>query len=87
MPTVGYPWSVVTVVLISVGPIFVLGLAVPLGALWNKAPMRLNSAISSTKTSASKEAERQKQQPQEQLGAPQNQVKSESTLAALGIMI
>jgi len=49
--------------------------------------MRLNSAISSTKTSASKEAERQKQQPQEQLGAPQNQVKSESTLAALGIMI
>ena len=86
-PTVGYPWSVVTVVLNSVGPSFVFGLAVPLVALWNKAPLRPGSTASSTKTSTRKETERQKQQPQEQLGSPQNQINSESTLAALGIMI
>ena len=87
-PTVGYPWSVVTVVLNSVGPIFVFGLAVPLVALWNKAPLRPGSATSGTNASTDEEeAKRQKQQPQQPFGSPQNQVKSESILAALGIMI
>jgi phosphatidylinositol glycan class O len=86
-PTVGYPWSVVTVVLNSVGPFFVFALAVPLVALWNKAPLRSGSTASGTNTSTSKETERQTQQPQEQPGSPQNQVESESTLAGLGIMI
>ena len=60
-PTVTYPFSVVTVVLNSVGPIFLMALGAPLLGLWNHAPLpTLDSAA---------------------------QVKRESTLASLGVMI
>ncbi|KAF8147389.1 hypothetical protein B0H34DRAFT_803370, partial [Crassisporium funariophilum] len=64
-PTLSYPFSVVTVVLNSVGPIFMMALAAPLLALWNRAPL---STGVDTQDSAM-------------------QVKHESTLAALGMMI
>jgi GPI ethanolamine phosphate transferase 3 subunit O len=38
-PTVTYPFSVITVVLNSVGPIFLMALGAPLLALWNRAPL------------------------------------------------
>ena len=74
-PTVTYPFTPITVVLNSVGPLFVMGVAVPLTALWNRAPL---SALTSpeTKTTVSDK------QP-----SPDVQVKGESTLAALGIMV
>lgn len=62
-PTLTYPFSVVTVVLNSIGPIFLLALAAPLVALWNRAPQSANKA-----------------------GADE-QVKRESTLAGLGVMM
>ncbi|KAF8174560.1 phosphoethanolamine N-methyltransferase [Pholiota molesta] len=62
-PAVSYPFSVVTVFLNSIGPIFLLALAAPLVALWNRAPQPANKA-----------------------GADE-QVKRESTLAGLGVMI
>ncbi|KAF8953685.1 alkaline-phosphatase-like protein [Flammula alnicola] len=64
-PTATYPWSVVTVVLNSVGPIFLLALAAPLAALWNRPPLP-----------------KSKDHPESDM-----QVKGESTLAALGVMI
>lgn len=61
-PTVTYPFSPITVILNSVGPIYLMALGAPLLALWNRAPLptTLDSAI---------------------------QIKRESTLASLGIMI
>jgi phosphatidylinositol glycan class O len=60
-PAVTYPVSVITVVLNSVGPIFLMALGAPLLALWNRAPLaRLDSAI---------------------------QIKRESTLASLSVMM
>ena len=59
--TVTYPFSVITVVLNSMGPIFLMALGAPLLALWNRAPLpTLDSAV---------------------------QIKRESTLASLGLMI
>ncbi|KAF8803969.1 phosphoethanolamine N-methyltransferase [Phlegmacium glaucopus] len=60
-PTVTYPFSPITVVLNSVGPIFLMALGAPLLALWNRAPLAsLDSA---------------------------GQIKRESTLASLGMMV
>ena len=56
-PTVTYPFSPITVVLNSLGPIFLMALGTPLLALWNRAP----SAAS--------------------------QIKRESTLSSLGVMV
>lgn len=36
--TVAYPWSALTMVVNSIGPIFLFGLAAPLLGLWNRAP-------------------------------------------------
>jgi phosphatidylinositol glycan class O len=38
-PTVTYPFSPITVVLNSLGPIFLMALGAPLLALWNRAPL------------------------------------------------
>jgi phosphatidylinositol glycan class O len=73
-PTVTYPFAPMTVVLNSVGPLFLMGLAVPLVALWNRAPL---STLTSTENN-SKGAE------EANLDV---QVKGESTLAALGLMM
>ena len=60
-PTVTYPFSPITVVLNSVGPVFLMALGAPLLALWNRAPLlTLDPVI---------------------------QIKRESTLASLGMMI
>jgi len=73
--TVTYPFSVVTVFLNSVGPVFLFALAVPLVALWNRAP------IDSTSTGND---EGKKQSINKDSTA---QVKNESVLAGLGVMI
>ncbi|KAF9467526.1 hypothetical protein BDZ94DRAFT_963151 [Collybia nuda] len=71
-PTVAYPWVVITIVLNSIGPLFLMGLAVPLLALWNRAPL---PNLTPTPDDPDPVSE------------PDNQIKGESTLAALGIMM
>ena len=56
-PTVTYPFSPITVVLNSLGPIFLMALGTPLLALWNRSPLAAS------------------------------QIKRESTLSSLGVMI
>ena len=56
-PTVTYPFSPLTVVLNSLGPIFLMALGAPLLALWNRTPLATS------------------------------QIKRESTLSSLGVMI
>ncbi|KAG6820864.1 hypothetical protein H0H93_010691 [Arthromyces matolae] len=73
-----YPWSVVTVALNSIGPLLIMALAAPLLALWNRAPV---SNI--LKPSQKKPSEDKKEQ---EMIAPDSQVKGESTLAAVGYM-
>ena len=68
-PTVTYPFSVVTVVLNSIGPVFLFALAAPLVGLWNRAPRP------AARKGAAGDAE------------ADAQVKRDSTLAALGVMI
>lgn len=68
-PTLAYPFSVVTVVLNSVGPVFLFALAAPLAGLWNRAPRP------ATRKSDAGDVE------------AHTQVKRDSTLAALGVMI
>lgn len=80
-PTLTYPFAPMTVVLNSVGPLFVMGLAVPLVALWNRAPLStLTSPETKTKTKTKTTAS-------DDRPSPDVQVKGESTLAALGIMM
>lgn len=74
--TVTYPFAPMTVVLNSVGPLFIMGLAVPLVALWNRAPLSTLTSSSDRKGSESDKAT-----------VPDVQVKGESTLAALSIMM
>ncbi|CAA7266705.1 unnamed protein product [Cyclocybe aegerita] len=85
-PTVSYPFSVITVVLNSIGPVFLCGLAVPLAGLWNRAPL---PTVTNTQPSES---------PQDDTtngftptakteSTPDAQIASESTVAALGVMI
>ncbi|KAG6829632.1 hypothetical protein H0H92_003965 [Tricholoma furcatifolium] len=82
-PTLKYPWAPITVVLNSVGPMFLMALAAPLLALWNRAPV-LNitpeSQAHEQKSSTEARAEESK------LLASDVQVKGESTLAAVGYM-
>ncbi|KAF8907063.1 alkaline-phosphatase-like protein [Gymnopilus junonius] len=66
-PTVAYPFSAITIVINNIGPVFLFALAVPLTALWNRAPLATPEG-----------------QPERELDV---QVKGESTLAALGMMI
>ncbi len=68
-PTVTYPFSVITVVLNSIGPVFLFALAAPLVGLWNRAPRP------AARKGAAGDAE------------ADAQVKRDSTLAALGVMI
>ena len=56
-PTLVYPFSPITVVLNTLGPIFLMALGAPLLALWNRAPLAAS------------------------------QIKRESTLSSLGVMI
>jgi phosphatidylinositol glycan class O len=74
-PTVTYPFAPLTVVLNSVGPLFLMGFAVPLVALWNRAPL--------TSLSSSKDKSKEK----DEGSSPDVQIKGESTLAALGLMM
>ncbi|KAG6865191.1 hypothetical protein C0991_004562 [Blastosporella zonata] len=71
-----YPWSVVTVVLNSVGPMFLMALAAPLLALWNRAPV----------PNITPPSEKPEDTESDHLVAPDVQVKGESTLAAVGYM-
>lgn len=71
---VTYPFSPLTVVLNSFGPLFLVGLAAPLLALWNRAPLLVPPPSASSTTTGTQ-------------GTPDTQVKRESTLAALGIMV
>jgi len=43
-PTVSYPFSPITVVLNSLGPIFLMALGAPLLALWNRAPLAADAS-------------------------------------------
>lgn len=70
-PTVTYPFSPVTVVLNSFGPLFLAGLAAPLLALWNRSPHPAPS-VSATENTA----------PQLDV-----KIKGEATLSALGMMM
>ncbi|KAG5634046.1 hypothetical protein H0H81_003636 [Sphagnurus paluster] len=72
-PTLAYPYAPITVVLNSVGPLFLMALAAPLLALWNRAPV---SNVAPPPGAEKPEA----------LVEPDVQVKGESTLAALGYM-
>ena len=76
-PTVIYPFAPMTVILNSIGPLFLMGLAVPLVALWNRAPL---SPLTSPET---KNKEPDDKPP---IGTD-IQVKGESMLAALGFMM
>ncbi|KAF8057534.1 hypothetical protein FPV67DRAFT_1637053 [Lyophyllum atratum] len=76
-PKLVYPWAVVTVLLNAVGPLFLMALAVPLVALWNRAP------IPATAPGKQKEKEEGEE---EEMVDPGKQVKGESTLAAVGYM-
>jgi GPI ethanolamine phosphate transferase 3 subunit O len=71
-PTVTYPFSVITVVLNSLGPQFLAGLAVPLLATWNRAP------VSAAPTSGGKASEGM---------STVSHIRKESVHAALGMMI
>uniref|UniRef100_A0A8H7Y5A2 GPI ethanolamine phosphate transferase 2 C-terminal domain-containing protein n=1 Tax=Psilocybe cubensis TaxID=181762 RepID=A0A8H7Y5A2_PSICU len=64
-PTANYFFAPITVLLNSVGPVFLFALATPLAALWNRSPLPISVT-----------------QPEADV-----QVKGESTLAALGIVI
>ncbi|RDB21892.1 GPI ethanolamine phosphate transferase 3, partial [Hypsizygus marmoreus] len=75
-PTLAYPFAPITVVLNSVGPLFLMALAAPLVALWNRAPLP-------TLTPPPPESEKSGS---EDIVEPDDQVKRESTLAALGFM-
>lgn len=75
-----YPWSAMTVILNSLGPLFLMALAAPLLALWNRAPvMNITPTIPQEKT-------KNKDTQEQQLAAPDIQVKGESTLAGIGYM-
>ncbi|KDR72845.1 hypothetical protein GALMADRAFT_212861 [Galerina marginata CBS 339.88] len=76
-PTLSYPWSVVGVVLNSAGPIFLFALAVPLTALWNRAPLPPPPTTTQSR-------EQPQMTPESDADA---QVKHEGTLAALGVTI
>ncbi|KAG6817786.1 hypothetical protein H0H87_003194 [Tephrocybe sp. NHM501043] len=77
-PSLTYPWAIVTVVLNSVGPLFLMAFAAPLLALWNRAPVSNITPVSPEKPGDTK--------PDQKLIAPDVQVKGESTLAAVGYM-
>lgn len=70
-PTVTYPFSPITVALNTLGPWFLAGLAAPLLALWNRTPLQ-------SKTST---------EPEGKNTGPADQIRRESTFAALGIMM
>ncbi|KAF9523318.1 hypothetical protein CPB83DRAFT_887002 [Crepidotus variabilis] len=83
--TVAYPSSVVTVVLNSMGPIFLFAIAAPLVALWNKSPSVPDTDEQEKKSDGNGSSD-----------APalakktvdaSEQVQAESTLAGLGVMI
>lgn len=77
-PTANYTFSAITVVLNSLGPIFLFSLAVPLVALWNRAPLAVGE----------KEKEKGSGMPKEQVGlAVDAQVQRDSALAGLAVMI
>ncbi|KAG5643979.1 hypothetical protein DXG03_009268 [Asterophora parasitica] len=74
-PTLTYPFAPITVVLNSIGPLFLMGLAAPLLALWNRAPVpNIPTGLSVEKSNTGDVVE------------PDSQVKGESTLAAVGYM-
>ncbi|TFK62265.1 hypothetical protein BDN72DRAFT_804336 [Pluteus cervinus] len=75
-PTVTYPTSPMTVVLNSLGPFILVGLGVPLVALWNRAPLLVSGTPPEVGTAESKKEI-----------APDAQVRVESIVAALGMMI
>ncbi|KNZ73768.1 GPI ethanolamine phosphate transferase 3 [Termitomyces sp. J132] len=78
-----YPWSAVTVVLNSLGPLLLIALAAPLLALWNRAPVMNTTPSAPRANSKDKDKDMQVEQ---QLAAPDVQVKGESTLAGVGYM-
>ncbi|KAF5348739.1 hypothetical protein D9758_006793 [Tetrapyrgos nigripes] len=73
-PTVTYPFSPLTVLLNSFGPLFVVGLATPLLALWNRSPKSTPAANPRTSSEWTEQVV---------LGAKE---KGESGLAAMGVM-
>ncbi|KAJ2918866.1 hypothetical protein MD484_g1533, partial [Candolleomyces efflorescens] len=76
--TVVYPWSALTVVINSIGPIFLFALAAPLLALWNRAP----EAVVAGQNDTSKDEREQEQELE-----LDTRVKGDSILAGLGMMI
>jgi len=82
-PHLMYPFAPMTVVINSVGPLFLMGLAVPLVALWNRAPIR--STVTAASTPAPASTEKADETSAEAI-KPDSQIKRESTLAALGFM-
>ena len=78
-PSLVYPYAPMTVVINSVGPLFLMGLAAPLLALWNRAPLPNMTAASAPGTKKVDETTAE-------VTEPDSQIRRESTLAALGFM-
>jgi phosphatidylinositol glycan class O len=60
--TVAYPWSALTVVVNSIGPIFLFAMAAPLVGLWNRAPEATVAWNSTSQTGDDKDQQEQQQE-------------------------
>ncbi|KAJ2932872.1 hypothetical protein H1R20_g4230, partial [Candolleomyces eurysporus] len=76
--TVAYPWSALTVVINSIGPIFLFAMAAPLLALWNRAP---EATVADNSSQNGDDKGRQQELELD------TRAKGDSTLAALSMMI
>lgn len=86
-PTVVYPFSPATVVFNTLGGFLLAGLAVPLVALWNRAPLYIGNTPKPKSGSNSKnESDPFSKLPPPPL-LPDSQIQIESVLAAVGLMI
>jgi phosphatidylinositol glycan class O len=75
--TVTYPWSAITIVVNSIGPIFLFGLAAPLLGLWNRTP-EFGSPISTEEKAETENSSEPK--------SASSQAKTDAMLAGLAIM-
>lgn len=83
--TVTYPWSALTVVINSIGPIFLFAMAAPLLGLWNRAPE--SSLASKNDGDADLKSNRDDGEARRDEVDLDTRVKGDSTLASLSMMM
>ncbi|KAF8206172.1 hypothetical protein K438DRAFT_1816719 [Mycena galopus ATCC 62051] len=88
-PTMQFTLSGVTVVLNSVGPVLLAALAVPLVALWNRAPLAVGAPTPTptTEKKAKEKASEKEKAVSKAAFRPDAQIQGESIVAGLGVMI